>query len=510
MATTFFSSSAVSSPDQLLDLVNNILESSTEHSIIGLDLDGTIVLWNEGARRLYGYEAEELLGKAHCSLLHVAEDVQAGKPRQILDTALRDGKWEGLVDRLRKDGQSFTARLVITLRRDISREAVGFLLISKDNAYETGVARAEEMFRGLLESAPDAMVIVDKAGAIVLVNSQTEKLFGYERRELLGCSIETLVPGRLGDKHAVHGSCDITKPPLQPTGAGLDLYGVRKDGTEFPVEVSLSPLTTDEGTLVSRSIRDITERKNFERVLREKNQAFVDASLVKNRFLASMSHALRTPLNAVIGFTGTLLMRLPGPLTADQEKQLRTVQASARHLLSLINDLLDLAKIESGEVELHLEPVILQSVVEEVATGLRPLAEGKGLCFHVAAPDYDLVLRTDRQALSRILTKLADNAIKFTQTGGVRIELGRCQTGRQILTQIHVVDTGIGIRPEDGNRLFQTFPKVASAIRERPEGTGLSLHLSRMLAELLGSRISVQSEHGRGSTFSVTWTEEIL
>src|ERR1700732_4626966 len=173
--------------------------------------------------------------------------------------------------------------------------------------------------------------------------------------------------------------------------------------------------TPDEGMLAMSAIRDITEGRRFERTLQGKDVELENAGRAKDRFLAAMSHELRTPLNAVLGFTGTLLMRLPGPLNADQERQLQTVQSSARHLLSLINDLLDLAKIELGKIELSLEPVVCQSVLEEISSSLRRLAENKGLEFHLNAPESELIVRTDRRALSQILINLVNNAIKFTE-----------------------------------------------------------------------------------------------
>lgn len=211
-----------------------------------------------------------------------------------------------------------------------------------------------------------------------------------------------------------------------------------------------------------------------------------------------MSHELRTPLNAVIGFTGTLLMKLPGPLTEDQEHQLQTVRGSARHLLSLINDLLDLAKIESGGVEMHLEPVVCQPVLRDVVTTLTPMAQGKGLALELAMPDEDLSVRADRRAVSQILLNLTNNAIKFTDTGLVRIVLLPPLAANDPV-EIRVTDTGLGIREEDQQRLFKAFSQLdASAGRQ---GTGLGLHLSQKLAELIGGAIGVTSEYGKGSTF---------
>jgi protein-histidine pros-kinase len=217
-----------------------------------------------------------------------------------------------------------------------------------------------------------------------------------------------------------------------------------------------------------------------------------------------MSHELRTPLNAIIGFTGTLLMRLPGPLTQAQEKQLQTIQGSARHLLSLINDLLDVAKIESGKHELRLQPVSCAEVVEEVAAALRPLAEKKAIGFKVAI-DGDVIVRTDRRALSQIIINLANNAIKYTDSGGVTVRLmrRRGEESAAALGEIEISDTGTGIRPEDQAKLFQAFSQIDSSSTRRHEGTGLGLHLSQKLAEMLGLSITFATRFGEGSTFTL-------
>lgn len=238
-----------------------------------------------------------------------------------------------------------------------------------------------------------------------------------------------------------------------------------------------------------------------------KNIELENAILAKDHFLASMSHELRTPLNAMIGFTGMLLMRLPGPLNDDQEKQLKTVQRSANHLLTLINDLLDLAKIEAGKADLKREVTLCQDVIEEVVASLRLQAESKGLRLEVVMPPQELTVRTNRRALSQIILNLVNNAIKFTEAGTVRLQLDERVTGDSRVIEIAIEDTGVGILAEDQGKLFEAFAQVNTSERRRQEGTGLGLHLSRKLAELLGGQITFHSEYGKGSTFTLALTD---
>lgn len=475
------------------DLWTALVRQSPDALVVTRGPDDEIILWNPRAEAVLGYSAQEAIGARLDPLIQPFG--RGGRPHaEDGEETVRRCK-SGLLIYVNAATQPLLDEQGLpwaTLHRftDITRLRVG-----------RAARLVESRYRDLVDSMPDAIVMVNDAGHIILVNRQLEHLFGYQGAELLGHPIEVLVPERYRGRHSHHRGNYLSTPRLRPMGAGLELFGRRKDGSEFPVEISLSPLETDDGPLVSAAVRDITERKRFEQALREKNEELQRANQAKNRFLATMSHELRTPLNAIIGFTGLMLMRLSGPLTADQDKQLTAVQSSGKHLLSLINDLLDLAKIESERVEMSIEAVVWQQVIGDVADTLRPAAMAKGLTLTVEAPDAPVVAPANRRALHQIILNLANNAIKYTRQGSVRLQLSQGVVGQRLVTEVAVQDTGVGIQPRDQERLFQAFMQVGSASPEI-EGTGLGLYLCRKLADLLGGHIALHSTPGVGSRFS--------
>jgi signal transduction histidine kinase len=248
---------------------------------------------------------------------------------------------------------------------------------------------------------------------------------------------------------------------------------------------------------------EVAARARAEEELRRSNTELENAIVAKDHFLASMSHELRTPMNGIIGFTGTLLMKLPGPLTHEQEKQLNIVQTSARHLLALISDLLDIAKITSGKVEFKPEAVACHDVIDEVIGSMRPLATDKGLKLNTNLREVAIIARTDRRTLTQILLNLLGNAVKFTDKGSVSVKVGARQENGARLIEFSVADTGPGIRPVEQAKLFGAFVRLGTTAARGPDGTGLGLHLSQKLANSLGGQIICHSEYGQGSTFKL-------
>ncbi len=380
----------------------------------------------------------------------------------------------------------------------------------KVEAATAELGRKERQFRSLLESAPDPMVVTDDGGIILMVNRQTEQLFGYERDALKGRAIEMLLPERFREGHVAKRRAYVAAASARPMGAGLELVARKADRTEIPVEVSLSPIESEHGTIVAASLRDITERKRADDALRSTNEELARAreaadaaNDAKSSFLANMSHEIRTPMNAILGMS---YLALQTALDARQRGYIEKVHRSASSLLGVINDILDFSKIEAGKLDMESVDFRLDDVFDNLANlvGLRAQEKDLELLFDIQS-GVPMGLKGDPLRLGQVLLNLANNAVKFTDSGEVVVGVSAQDVSAERVTlRFFVRDTGIGLDEAQRARLFQSFSQADASTTRRYGGSGLGLVISRRLVELMHGEIGVDSAPGAGSTFWFT------
>jgi protein-histidine pros-kinase len=373
----------------------------------------------------------------------------------------------------------------------------------------------ERTVRDLLDAAPDAMVVVDWDGHIVLANVQAEALFGYARLEMLGASVDLLLPQSLRARHVEHRAAYRAEPRLRPMGAGLDLVARRRDGSEFAVEISLSPVRTAQGTFVTASVRDITERKRLEAEKDEllaiaeqaraeearAREARAETERLKDDLAGMVVHDLKNPVNGILMMVQLSLRKgndLPGP----HQRRLRQIEMTCGEMMRLIQNLLEISKIEEGKMPIAREPVALAEVVDEVQREYAPVAEQTAKRLAVRPGAEAAVAIGDPSLIKRVLINLVVNALRHSGSREVWVEAVP-DAGAGTVT-LRVIDTGHGIAPEDQVRIFEKFAVVRRSLGDPAGDTGLGLPFCKLAVERMGGRITLTSVPGEQTVFAVT------
>ncbi len=371
-------------------------------------------------------------------------------------------------------------------------------LESLDAALVRRPAPNEDLLNAVIEGSPYAKVLVNGGGRIVLVNGQAEALFGYSRDELLGMSIDELVPERFRHGHRDLRDDFAAAPSARAMGAGRDLYGRRKDASEVPIEIGLNPIVTGGETFTLAAITDISERKHSEE-LRLANLELADASRFKTEFVSTMSHELRTPLASIIA-GAELLSRMK--LDERAHITVQTMTEASEALLTLINSVLDFSKIEAGKLELQVEPFEIEPLLEGVADVLAHVAREKNITLNAYVDPSIPAVLGDRDRVRQILFNLVGNAVKFTESGRVVVRaVSEDLSADEVLVRFDVQDTGIGIPSALLPLLFEPFAQADRSASRKFAGTGLGLSISKRLVEMMGGRIGVESTADLGSSF---------
>ena len=501
------------------------LLDSTAEGLYGVDLEGQCTFINKAALTMLGYEREsDLLGRdIHAVINHSRAD---GRPYPASESnvyhAYRARQASHSVDEVfwRKDGSSFPVEYwshPVIHEGEVQGAVATFFDISERTKMQAALRRGELRLERLIDAVTDGLVTVDDDQKIVLFNRAAEAMFGTHASDALGSRVDRFIVNPTDTDGSANKQTEAARSLVELSDSLHELVGKRQDGQEFPVEASLSRLETERGLLTTIVLRDATalHLANAERRAR---QALEASSQAKTEFLSRMSHELRTPLNAVIGFAQLLRLDPSQPLSIEQLERVQHVESAGEHLLALVNDVLDLSRVESGEMSVAQEAVPISTVVEEAATMVSPLVTDAGVEVFVASTPFgvphvrpdrladplvrfqdEIWVQADRVRLRQVLVNLLSNAIKYNRPGGSvalswRITEGQCE--------VLVVDTGQGIAADKLGSLFEPFNRLG-AEASRVDGTGIGLVLSRELAEMMGGSLGITSTFGEGTTASL-------
>ena len=505
--------------------------NSANFSSIATDAKGVIQIFNVGAERMLGYDAGDVVNKITPADISDSPEliIRAKALSGELGLTITPG-FEALVFKasrgiediyeltyIRKDGSRFPAIVSVTALRDAQTAIIGYLLIGTDNTARKRIEAEQEQLaqrlrdqqfytRSLFESNIDALMTTDSGGIITDVNNQMEALTGCTRDELIGAPFKN----SFTDPARAQTAIQIVLNEKKVTNYELTAHA--RDGKETMVSYNATTFYDRERRLqgVFAAARDVTERhradENLRRALNELNKAnaeLAQTSRLKDEFLANMSHELRTPLNAILGLSESLLEQVSATLTPRQVKSITTISTSGQHLLMLINDILDLSKIEAGKLELVYETVQVEDFCQSCLVFVRTQAMQKKINVAFTHDDGVATIPADAKRLKQVLVNLLTNAVKFTPEGG-RIGLTVQTSPAEAVVRFTVWDTGIGIAPTDAAKLFRAFTQIDSGLSRAQEGTGLGLALVAKLVELQGGSVTLESEPGTGSRFIVT------
>jgi PAS domain S-box-containing protein len=472
-------------------LLASIVQSSDD-AIIGLGPDGRVLTWNAGAERLYGYRGADVEGRAIDIL---SPDGWKNEVTACLGRVLREQAVERIeAEQITGQGRQVHVLMTISPIRDVTGAVIGASIMARDvtarRAVEEALRRSEATSRAFLESVSESIVVADAAGHIVLVNARTEAMFGYARAELIGQPIEVLIPGPLRERHVAHRATYMAAPRTRSMGRGLDLAGLKKDGTEFPVEVSLSYVETSEGTRAIAFVTDITERVAFQRAARQ-----ADKLAALGTLSAGIAHEINNPIGIISSRVEVMMLEADEDgLPAEVRKDLEVILRHARRVATITQGLLSFARQSSGT----REPVSLNAVAEEMVQLVRKDMSRARVQVTTKLDESAPTFLADANAIGQVVLNLLTNARSAMPDGGeIAIETSYLAAARSV--RLIVRDTGCGIPAELLPKIFDPF------FTTKPEGTGLGLSISHGIVHDHHGTLDVRSEVGKGSTFTLTF-----